>query len=396
MQVLAEKLLRYPLPRLLGPAFAGEWLRSGERLEARTGQVLFHAGSPGTHAYLLVAGQIRVLKVNSKGSEVSLGLFQPGQMFGEYALLPPHQNTASCRAAAPSCLVRLPLSLMRERLTPVLNGTPLKNWLRLHALLGFLREEAFLGFLTASSITPLLDRGIDLSIKAGNTIQTEGLMDDRWSFLRSGTATLQAEEGGPEASLGPGDCFGEGNLVGAPTTARVVAGSDVVCWTLPRDRFLASLRGGSKVSLLQTKMDTRVGGHRPCEWLPQRTAHDCGVAALTMAARHLGLGATQDQVASLIPLDQRGASVRAVGDAARRLGLHASAVRIGAAQLCDVRLPAVAHQRDGHFVALFRWKDDRLLVGDPASGIQALTVDAFADRWSGHLLLLALERPGPC
>src|SRR5262245_37646243 len=111
MQAHAEKLLRDPLRRPLGPAFAEEWLQSGERLEARTAQVLFHAGPPGTHAYLLVAGQIRVLKVNAQGKEVSLGLFQAGQMFGEYARLPPHQNTASRRAAVPSRLVRSPLSL---------------------------------------------------------------------------------------------------------------------------------------------------------------------------------------------------------------------------------------------------------------------------------------------
>lgn len=287
MQAFVEKLLRYPLPRLLGPAFAGEWLRSGERLEVRTGQVLFHAGSPGTHAYLLVAGQIRVLKVNSRGKEVSLGLFQPGQLFGEYALLPPHQNTASCRAAVSNCLVRLPLSLLRDRLTPALNGTPLKNWLRLHALLGFLREEAFLGFLTSSSITPLLDRGIDLSIKAGNTIQAEGLMDDASHV--SGKATSSARPL-PFASL---------QGVRAPAGRFPVNGS----------------------------------------WF-----------RLVAAARSVCF---------------------------RR------------------RWTRGAPPRDGHFVALFCWKDYRLLVGDPASGIQALTIGAFADRWSGHLLLLALERTAP-
>jgi CRP-like cAMP-binding protein len=388
MQPLVANLMRYPLPALLGSAFCSEWLSAGTPVETKPGQILFHTGSPGTDAYLLTEGRIRVLKVSSTGVETSVGLFQPGQMFGEYALLAPHKNTATCRAAEASRLMQLPLAFLKERLVPVLRGTPLKNWLRLHAVAGFLRSEAFLGFLSAASVTPMLERGIDIRVAPGNTIQADGLLDNRWGVIRNGEAKLETDDANQSVTLRAGACFGEGCLLGNAPSGQVVAVSAVTCWTLQRERFLPSVRGGSQVSLLQSKQDTVALLHRPCEWLPQRSGNDCGVAALTMALRHLGRSVTQDQVAALLPLDERGSNVRAVGEAARKLGLHASAVRISPAQLHDVRLPAVAHLADGHFVTLFSWKEGRLYVGDPADGIKAIEVAAFAARWSRNLVLL--------
>jgi len=363
MEFAATSLLRYPLPALLGPDSVHVWLAAGSPLEVKTGQILFHLGSPGSHAYLLLEGKIRVIKISSSGKEASLGVFQPGQLFGEYALLPPHKNTATCRVAEPSRLLQLPLNVLREQLTPILATTPLKNWLRLHALLGYLREEAFLG------------------------IQNTGLLDDRWCFLRSGEANQQTAT--MTRALKKGDCFGEDSLLGGRPAATVQAVTDCRLWTLSRERFLPPLRGGDEASLLQTKHTTVQAPHRPCEFCPQVGPNDCGVAALTMAARHLGLSVTPEQVGTHISLSERGTNLQAVAAAARRLGLQASSIRIGPAQLSYTRFPAVAHCADGHFVTFFLWQENGLVVGDPASGIKSVPVPELVQRWSGHLLLLS-------
>ena len=49
----------------------------------------------------------------------------PGDVFGEYALLAPGNNTATCRTAAPSRLLRLPLAPLQgalQGLPPVWNN----------------------------------------------------------------------------------------------------------------------------------------------------------------------------------------------------------------------------------------------------------------------------------
>src|SRR5262249_19586141 len=142
--------------------------------------------------------------------ELSLGMLLPGDVFGEYALLPPGNNTATCRTAAPSRLLRLPLVPLRGALQeqpPVLRN--LKNWLRLHTLLHFRRGRTFRGFLSAESGLKLHDRLKPAAFPAGQTIQANGLAADCWYLIDRGTVGWAGEE------LGPGESFGERGLAGS-------------------------------------------------------------------------------------------------------------------------------------------------------------------------------------
>src|SRR5262249_11757264 len=145
------------------------------------------------------------------------GMLLPGDAFGEYALLPPGNNTATCRTAAPSRLLRLPLTplraaaLARERVR-----RNLKNWLRLHTLLHFHRERTCLGFMSGESALRLHDRLRPAAFPAGQTIQADGLAPDCWHLIDQGTVRLQAA-GEPDTAgvdLGPGETFGEQALLG--------------------------------------------------------------------------------------------------------------------------------------------------------------------------------------
>ncbi|MGK3991224.1 Crp/Fnr family transcriptional regulator [Sorangium sp. So ce136] len=74
---------------------AAEPVESGpdpERLRARfgrpfeAGDVIFREGEPGTEAYLLEEGRVRLIK-KVRGAERSLMVLKPGDLFGESALL---------------------------------------------------------------------------------------------------------------------------------------------------------------------------------------------------------------------------------------------------------------------------------------------------------------------
>jgi CRP-like cAMP-binding protein len=128
---------RYPLFRLLSPRQLGDWLAAGQEVDCPSGMMLFQENTPGAWVHLVRAGRVRVLR-QSGWREVSLGMLLPGDAFGEYALLPPGNNTATCRTAARSRLLRLPPAPLRVAalaLEPVRRN--LKNWLRLHTLLHF-------------------------------------------------------------------------------------------------------------------------------------------------------------------------------------------------------------------------------------------------------------------
>ena len=104
-----DTLRRYPLFALLDEAALDAWLADGLEVAFSTGETIFQAGTPGLWVYVVLAGRVRVVRSGDQRREVSLACLETGQVFGEYALVPPGQNTATCRAASPCRLLRLPL-----------------------------------------------------------------------------------------------------------------------------------------------------------------------------------------------------------------------------------------------------------------------------------------------
>ncbi len=159
----------------------------------------------------MLDGRVRVLRRSPGGREINLGQFGPGELFGEYALLPPHRNTATCRATGAARLLALPLLPPLSVLATLPQvASNFKNWLRLHGLLSYLRDQAFLGFMSAPSAVRFLNHLRPVTLRALRTIQAEGLGDHCWYFIQSGQVSLQpaAEETAESpCELGPGDSW---------------------------------------------------------------------------------------------------------------------------------------------------------------------------------------------
>ena len=247
----ADALCRYPLFDALDRVWLADWLDTGQEVSADTGETLLGEGVLGDRVYLVREGRVRVFREGKGGREVSLGAFGPGDLFGEYALLPPGKNTATCRASAATT----PPSSLSPRLSPVNGFTAhpgiharLKAWLRLHVALSYLRNRAYLGFLTAPSILRLADLFEPIHFRAGETIQTEGLHADRFFLVRNGEISLTSDEDPTRVGskvLGPGDCFGTAALLDEPRLPLVIAQSDTDCLALRRGAF-ESPRSGQR------------------------------------------------------------------------------------------------------------------------------------------------------
>jgi len=384
-------LRRYPLLSLLPPDQLDGWLSSGLEVGVASGETIFQEGLPGDWAYLVLDGRVRVLRRSEQGKEVSLGLLEKGELFGDYALVRPYTNTATCRSGSPSKLLGLPLQPLRRLLAGLANVTPnLKNWLRLHALLAYLRGRPFLGFMTAPSALLFLDHLRPATFEAGFTIQADGLSDDCWYFIESGAVSLQLpQQQGSESGrqLGPGDCFGERALAGHGDRQVAVALFQTHCQFLPRDHFLRRPTANVTVSNQSLKPEPPTLA-RQYVWIGQQDAADCGVACLAMLARFLGLDVSLTSLRQSIPVSQIGASLQALQRLASSIGLQALPVRVSAEQLPQVALPAVAHYRNGHYVALYEFGVKGVVIGDPAIGVLRATPDEFKQAWSGNLLLV--------
>jgi CRP-like cAMP-binding protein len=383
----AKLLTRYPLFRLLSPRQLGDWLAEGQEVACPSGMTLFQENTPGAWAHLVLAGKVRVVRQSGR-REISLGVLLPGDAFGEYALLPPGSNTATCRTAAPSRLLRLPLAPLRaavEALEPVRRN--LKNWLRLHTLLHFHRERTFLGFMSGESALKLHDRLRPAAFPAGQTIQANGLAEDCWYLIDQGTVRLRAA-GDPDAAgvdLGPGDTFGERALLGSGDLPTAVALSDLRCQVLLRHAFDPSAPARSRVA---QSYEPRLPGRPEAHvWVPQLEKSDCGLAALAMVARRRGARVSVEELRRKVTPGPGGLNLQQLRKVAGEVGLPCQSVRVSVDRLGQVSLPAVAHLADGHYVVLHELGPGGVVVGDPAAGVVTWSREHLTRRYSGALLL---------
>jgi CRP-like cAMP-binding protein len=84
------------------------------------GAIVFSQGDPGDALYGVVTGKIRISASSPDGKEMFLNIMEPGDTFGEIALLDGHQRTATASATAPSEL----MIIMRDHFLALLQREP--------------------------------------------------------------------------------------------------------------------------------------------------------------------------------------------------------------------------------------------------------------------------------
>ncbi len=116
---------RNALFRGLAPVTIAKIVALAGRRSYDTGAVVFLRGDAGDALYGVVTGKVRISVSAAGGKEVFLNIMEPGDSFGEIALLDGERRTATATALSPTELVviqRAPfLALMREESTLALH-----------------------------------------------------------------------------------------------------------------------------------------------------------------------------------------------------------------------------------------------------------------------------------
>jgi CRP-like cAMP-binding protein len=122
MTTLAGKIMlqRSPLFRGLSPPALERIAELAVQRAYRSGEVVFSQGDPGDALYAVVTGKIRISAGAADGREIFLNIMEPGDTFGEIALLDGGTRTASATAMIQSDLV----SIRREHFLAVLEREP--------------------------------------------------------------------------------------------------------------------------------------------------------------------------------------------------------------------------------------------------------------------------------
>ncbi|MDE6792634.1 MAG: peptidase domain-containing ABC transporter [Muribaculaceae bacterium] len=119
------------------------------------------------------------------------------------------------------------------------------------------------------------------------------------------------------------------------------------------------------------------------DFVKQRDAMQCGVAALTMVCRHFGARYSLDFVSKFCHATAEGVSLKGISDAAGKLGFETCGARVEPSQLAECPLPAILHWNQNHFVVLRKVSRNgrRFHIADPGKGFYSLSESEFRQHW---------------
>src|SRR6185503_4551356 len=115
----------------------------------------------------------------------------------------------------------------------------------------------------------------------------------------------------------------------------------------------------------------------------QPDAMDCGPTCIRMVAKHYGRNYTVQTLRKLCEINREGVSLLGMSDAAEKIGFRTLGVKLSPEQLKDAELPCILHWRQTHFVVLYKIKNHKYYLADPASGLVTLPETDFARNWLG-------------
>lgn len=100
----------------------------------------------------------------------------------------------------------------------------------------------------------------------------------------------------------------------------------------------------------------------------QLESTDCGPSCLRMIAKYYGRNYSLQYLREQAFITREGVSMLGISDAAERIGFRTMGVKVTLEQLrAEVPLPCVLHWNQNHFVVLYKVKNGKYHIADPAS-----------------------------
>ncbi|MDB5153564.1 MAG: apxIB 1, partial [Mucilaginibacter sp.] len=79
---------------------------------------------------------------------------------------------------------------------------------------------------------------------------------------------------------------------------------------------------------------------------------------------------------------REGVSLLGISDTAEKIGLRSLEVKLDVQDLKEAELPCILHWRQNHFVVLYKVKNHKYYLADPANGLVTLEENDFRRNWA--------------
>jgi ATP-binding cassette subfamily B protein len=110
---------------------------------------------------------------------------------------------------------------------------------------------------------------------------------------------------------------------------------------------------------------------------------DCGPTCLRMVAKYYGRNFKLQTLRKLSEINKEGVSLLGISDASEKIGFRSLGVKLNANDLKEAELPCILHWRQNHFVVLYKIKNHKYYLADPAAGLITLSEADFSRNWLG-------------
>ena len=116
----------------------------------------------------------------------------------------------------------------------------------------------------------------------------------------------------------------------------------------------------------------------------QADQKDCGPTCIKIIAKHYGKTLNIEHLRNLSETTREGSSLLGLSEAAEKIGFHTIGVKVSFTKLQEANLPCILHWNKEHFVVLYKAKNGRQYVSDPAYGLITYSTQEFIKFWIGN------------
>lgn len=230
-----QALSHHPIFSAL-PSNALEELSRGTKVhDYAPGQLIIRESDPGDSFYLIARGSADVSIGGVSGLEAIVARLNPGDSFGEAALVTGEKRNATVRAVGDCSCFRIDSKVFKDALqasglepefvTPMLRSS------------SALRKSSVFKDMSPSSLRDLLGSAERKTWAKGTTLMREGDPGSQFYIVESGKLEV-SQSGSIVGEIGPGDCVGELALLNdAPRSATVTVQNDAILLSLDREQF---------------------------------------------------------------------------------------------------------------------------------------------------------------
>ncbi len=115
----------------------------------------------------------------------------------------------------------------------------------------------------------------------------------------------------------------------------------------------------------------------------QLDAMDCGPTCLRMVAEYHGKKYSLQNLRSKSFITRAGVSMLGISDAAEAIGFRTMGVKASLDKMTEEHpVPFIAHWGQNHFVVVYKIKNNKVYVADPAHGLVTYTTEEFNKQWA--------------